>query len=259
MVAGRHVQQERRVGHRAGQWSDAGQTVEWVGVGPGGDAAPLGLDPDQVGPGRRDAHRAQPVRAERRGDQSGGDCRGRATGGTAGRVLQAPRVAGDPERGALGDRPLPQLGSVGLAHDHRAGLLEPAHHLAVLRLGLEAARAAELGRLTGQVGVVLDGHRDPEQRRSLPGGQAAVGPAGLVARRLSPQAAERVQRGLRGLDPLQGQRHQLLGGNLAAGQQLGLAVQPGERQLFAAGDGGAHSARWTSLAALSPERTAPSM
>ena len=44
------------------------------------------------------------------GHEPGGDGGRGAAGGAAGRVLEAPRVARDAERGALGDRPLPELG-----------------------------------------------------------------------------------------------------------------------------------------------------
>ena len=111
-------------------------------------------------------------------------------------MVQAPGVTGLAERRALGDRPLPQLRGRRLAYDHRAGGLDPPHHLGVLLLEVEAPGTAELRGLAGQVGVVLDGHGQPQQRRALALGQPAIGLPRFLQRRLPPQAPERVQRRL---------------------------------------------------------------
>jgi hypothetical protein len=89
-------------------------------------------------------------------------------------VFEAPRVAGDAECRALGERPEPDLGRVGLADDHRAGRLQLRRDLSIGALRLELAGAAERGRLARQVHVVLDRERDAEQRQALSRGEAAL-------------------------------------------------------------------------------------
>ena len=93
-VAGEDVEQQRRVGDVAGQRAVAAEAVEGLGVGPGGDPAALGLEPDQVGPGGGDADRAGAVGADRAGDEPGRDRRGGAAAGAARRVLEAARGCG---------------------------------------------------------------------------------------------------------------------------------------------------------------------
>ena len=96
-VAGEDVEQQRRVGDVAGQRPVAAEAVEGLGVGPGGDAAALGLEADQVGPGGGDADRAGAVGAHRAGDQPGRDRGGGAAAGAARGVLEVPGVAGGAE------------------------------------------------------------------------------------------------------------------------------------------------------------------
>ena len=79
------------------------------------DPPALGLQAEQPAPGRRDADRAGAVGAQRGADEPRRHGRGAAAARAAGRALEIPGVARDAERGALGERPLRQLGHVRLA------------------------------------------------------------------------------------------------------------------------------------------------
>ena len=94
-------------------------------------------------------------------------------------MVTVPGIAGVPEGGTAGQRPLSQLRTVGLAHDDGAGGAQASHQLGVARRGREVARAPERGRLAGHVDVVFHGDRDPEQRQALTGGDPAVGLGGF--------------------------------------------------------------------------------
>jgi hypothetical protein len=50
MVTAQDVEHERGVGDRAGQRAEAGEAVERLAVGPGGDAPALGLDANEIAP-----------------------------------------------------------------------------------------------------------------------------------------------------------------------------------------------------------------
>ena len=167
-VAGRDVEHEGRVGDRACQRAQAGQPSERLGVGPGRDAPTLGLDADEVAPGRWNAHRARSVGADRPRHQPGRHgCRG-AAARAAGRVIQIPWVAGDPEAGSLAERPLADLGRGRLADDHGARPTEPAHDFRVFGDRLEGAGAAEPGLLARDVRVVLDRDGTPRSGARSP-------------------------------------------------------------------------------------------
>ncbi len=79
VVAARRVEQHGRVGDRTGEGAVDGDAVEGLGARPGRDTAALRLDPDQMCPGGRDAHRTGAVGAERGRDEPGGDRGGRTT------------------------------------------------------------------------------------------------------------------------------------------------------------------------------------
>ncbi len=103
MVAAQHVKHQGGVGDGAGQWADAGEAVEGLGIGPGGDAPALGLDADEVAPAGGNAHRAGSVRAETGRDDVRGDSCGRAAAGAPWGVLEAPGIARGTEGLALGE------------------------------------------------------------------------------------------------------------------------------------------------------------
>jgi hypothetical protein len=254
MVAPRRVEQDRGVEHGTRERTDAGQPVERLGVGPGRDPSALGLYSHQIGPGSGDPHGAEAVGSQRRGHEPGRNGRRRPAGRATWRVVEVPRVAGHAERRPLGDRPLPELRRRGLADDHRAGRFQPPHGLGIAGLALERPRAPERGRLAGEVEVVLDRHGRPQERESLAGRAAPIGLIGLDQRRLGAHAPERIQRRLACLDLAQRGLDQLARADLALLEPLELSREA----IRVLGDGGHSSAR-TSLAARSPERTAPSM
>ena len=104
---------------RARQRTVAGDAVERIGVGPRGDAAALGLEADEPGPRRGDAHRTGAVRPDRARDEPGRDRRRRPRARPARRAAEVPRVAGHAEGDRVTGRPLPELRRRRLAHDHR--------------------------------------------------------------------------------------------------------------------------------------------
>lgn len=246
VAAARRVQQQRRVLDGAGQRADTSDALERFGVRPGGEGAALRFDADQMRPGGGDTDRARAVGAERGGDQARGDGGGRTAGGAARGVVEMPGVAGVPEGGALGERPLAQLARVGLADDDRTGCAQPPYHLGVVRLDGELPGAAERGGLARDIHVVLDRHRYAEERQPFPGREPAVGVRGFRLGGLGAQAAEGVDGGRGGGDAVQAAADERGGGGLTAGQRGGLAGEPFRRSP-GTGQGGAALA---ALAAL---------
>jgi hypothetical protein len=114
-----------------------------------------------------------------------------------------PRVAGGAEGLGLGEVPLADLGRVGLADHDRAGRAQAADRLGVARGHPVLAGAAERSAVTGEVDVVLDRHRRPQQRRALAGAEAAIGLVRVGQGLLVADDAEGVERRLRGLDSAQ--------------------------------------------------------
>jgi hypothetical protein len=103
----------------------------------------------------------------------------------------------------FGERPLAELGRVGLPDDHRTGLAQPADHRGI-RFGVgKVARAAERGRLPGEIGVVLHRDRHAQQRRLLARGDPFISGGRLGERGLPAQPPERVQARLGLLDPVE--------------------------------------------------------
>jgi hypothetical protein len=227
-----HLEEEGGVGHGAGQGPVAGQAVEGLGFGPGGDSTPLGLDPHQVGPGRGDPDRPSSVGSEGPGHQAGGH----GHGGTARRptraVGQAPRVPGHPEGLPLREGPLAQLRAVGLAHHDGSRGPEASHHLGVGRRRREVPGTTEGGGLPGHVGVVLDRHRHPEQGKPLAGSESVVGLHCSLPGRVPTDDPEGVQRRLAGIDALQRSLDQVLRPDRPVGQPVGLLLERGERRLW---------------------------
>ena len=137
-----------------------------------------------------------------------------------------------------------QLGDVRLADDHRAGGAQAAHDLGVLARGLAVGVGAVGGDLAGDVGVVLDRDRDAEQRARVAAAAAAVGLVGLDQRALGEHDAEGVERRVEPRDALEAGLGQLARGELAGGDQLGLAREPGEDGVGGHGHGGAGYRAW---------------
>ena len=84
-----------------------------------------------------------------------------------------------------------------------------------------------VGHLTGHVDVVLDRDRHSQQRAHATGPATRVGLVGLEQRAFGEHDAKRVQLRVEPLDPLQVELDQLARGDLARGDQLGLASDPG--------------------------------
>ena len=101
----------------------------------------------------------------------------------------------------------------------------------------------ERGDLARHVAVVLDRHRDAEQRAAVATAAAPVGLVGLDQGTLGDDDAEGVEPRVEPADPLEVELGELTRGQLTCGDQLGLAGEPGE------GDGiggGRHGAEATS-------------
>ena len=79
--------------------------------------------------------------------------------------LGVPRVAGDAPGHRLRERPEPQLGHRGLADDHRAGGAQAADDLRVGGRGDGERVGPPAREVAGDVDLVLDGDRHPQQRR----------------------------------------------------------------------------------------------
>ena len=231
-----HVEEQRGVRDGAGERAVDGEAVEGLAPRVRRQPAALGLDPDEVGPRGRDADRAGAVGPEPGGHETRGHGGRRTPAGPARGPVPGPGVAGVAGVRRSGQRPLAELGGVRLADDDRAGLLEASDDLGVLRRRREVARAAEGGRVTGQVGVVLDAQRDAEQWSVLAAGARVVGlgrgPAGVV----DGDDAERVERALGGLDGGQGLLGELLARDVTApecgelpGQRVHSVIVPGSR------------------------------
>ncbi len=212
------VEQEGGVDDAAGQWPEAGEAVEGLGLGQGRDPSPLRLQPDKPGPGGGDPDRARPVGPDRGGYQAGGDGRGGTTARAAGSVGHAPWVPGRAEGGPLGERPLADLGRVGLADHDRPRLAQAPHDLGVALGGRAGPTTAEPGRVSGEVDVFLDRDRDAKERRPLALGDPAVRGLRLLQRLLGADHPERIQVALGGFGPSQRVLDQLARGHATRGQ-----------------------------------------
>jgi hypothetical protein len=81
----------------------------------------------------------------------------------------------------------------------------------------------ERGDLAGDVDVVLDGDGDTEQGALSPSSSSCVGLVGLEQRSFGEHHPECVQLSVEAVDPLQVELDELTRGDLAGGDQLGLA------------------------------------
>ena len=143
-----------------------GEPVEGLRVGPGGDPAALRLQADQAAPGGGDADRAGAVGAHRPGDEP-------AATAAAAPPLEPPGAWPS----CQGLRVAPKVGDSVKCHWPTSGAWVLPTMIAPPRAGGGPARrpsgspdlaaAAERGRVAGEVDVVLDRHRHPEQRRPL--------------------------------------------------------------------------------------------
>ena len=222
------VEQQRRVVDRARERADAGEAVEGLGVGPGGDAAALGLEADEVRPGGGDADRAGAVGAHRAGHEAGGDRGGRAARGAAracGRAYHGLRVA--PKAGPSVNGHWPNSGELVLptmtapaARRRRATSPSPscaAKSPAQPKAVVSPARSMSSLIATGT----------PSSGARSPGRAAAVGLGGLGAGGVGAHAAEGVEGRLGGVDARQRGVDELGAGGHTGGQEVGVGAQAG--------------------------------
>ncbi len=178
------VEQKGGVGDAAGQRPEAGQAVKGLRFRPGRDPAALGLEADESGPGGRDPDRPAPS------EPIAPATRPAATAAAAPpleppgvwSVLQGLRLAPNAALSVKGHWPTSGAWVLPIttAPASRSRRTTSASRSA----GGWRPAAAELRRLAGQVDVVLDRHRDAEQRRAVAAREAAVGLLGLGDRLL---------------------------------------------------------------------------
>ena len=228
------VEEQRRVAHPTRDRPVHGEpvpAVQLLGVGRERDAVALRLDAEQTAEAGGDADRAEAVGAERGPHQAGGDGGTRTSRGAAGGVLEVPGVAGDAERRRLGERPQRQLGHVGLAEDHAPASRRRRTTSWSALAGRSAAPVPEGGDLAGDVGVVLDRDRHPQQRALSAGAPPRVGLVGFQQRAFGEHSLVGVQLLVVALDPVEVELHELARGDLPGGDQLCLAGDPGEGEV----------------------------
>jgi hypothetical protein len=130
----------------------------------------------------------------------------------------------------LRERPLAELGHVGLADDHRTCFAQAANGLAVGGGWCAVGPSAERGDGAGDVQLLLDGDRHTVQRTaSVLGCGVARGCLGQCI--VGEEGCEGVEATVVTLDPLQRRRDQLDGGEVAAAERRGLAGHAGEEDV----------------------------
>jgi len=173
-----------------------------------------------------------PVGAGGQADDPGGDRAGRPARRAAGGVLGVPRVAGRAVGEGLGERPQAAVGHLRVADDHRPRRAQLRDGRGVHRRRRELRAPATGGDLAGDVGVVLDRDRHPEQRRAFPGGEPGLRPFGRLPRGGGVELAEQVQPGVDLTRAAQHRLEQLGRRDGAVAQRLRLRVGTRPQQLF---------------------------
>ena len=168
LVAREHVEQLGGLGDRVGEHAVLHEEVVAL-LGTARDPPAGGLQADEPAARGRDPDRPAAVAAvgERHHARRHGG-RG-AAGRAARRALGVPGVAGRPEAARLGHRQDPELGQVGLADDHEAGLAQPPDHERVVPRNevAEDVGAERVGHAGDRRGV-LDRDRHPRERPLVP-------------------------------------------------------------------------------------------
>ncbi len=230
-------QEERRVRDPPRQRSDHAQAVPHLALGPERDAVALGLEPEQAAERGGNADRAAAVGAQ------GGADHAAATAAPA-PPLEPPGVwssdqglrvapkASDSVNGKIvssGTCVLPMT---------MAPASRRARTTSASRSRGPAVRQRAPGRdLPGDVGVVLDRHRDAEQRAPIAGAAAPVGLVGLHQGAVGEHDAEGVDLGIRLPDALERRLDELARGDLAGGHEARLLGGAGVAEV-----GGVHGA-----------------
>ncbi|GCB95722.1 hypothetical protein SALB_08529 [Streptomyces noursei] len=175
------VEQHRAVAHRAADAALHGQAVEHlVEVGPPGDPAAGGLQPEEAVVRGGDADRAGGVGGVRERDHPGGDGRARSPAGSARAPLRVPGVAGGAVQDGFRRVAVGHLRCRGAPERHEAGAAEAPHQGGVGSGDVAGGEAAAQFRAPAGHGDpdVLDQERDSGQRCAAGGGRV-VGRPGL--------------------------------------------------------------------------------
>ena len=180
----------------------------------------------------RDPDRAAAVAGRGDRDHPGGNRRRAAAARPAGTALQVPGVAGDAVGGRLGEAADRQLRHQGQPDDDRARLAQPPHHLRVVGGGLGEAVGPVRVDLAGDVDLVLDRDRHPEQGPLLAGLQPCFGLLGFEQRLLGEHLAKCVQLRVEAGDSVEAQLDQLGRGDLPRPQHLRLPRRAGEGDIL---------------------------
>ena len=178
----------------------------------------MGEDPAEMG---RHAQRAADIGPERERTKARGERGRRAARRAPGGSPKIVRIVGDPVDGVVGLPVVEPEGHVGLAEDHRAGSLDAAHDQRILRGPVVARfRIAPGGRSAGEIEALLDRHGHAEQRAALAARQPHIGLRSFDQRNLVGLRAHRIERGVRGFDPLNRVAREFDGGGLPRSQRL---------------------------------------
>ena len=150
---------------------------------------------------RRRPQRAADVRAELQRHEASGERRRRTARRAARGAAEIPRIVG----GAVDlvvALPIAEIDRhIGLAEDDRAGRLQPLHRERIgVRPPILEFRMPPGGRQAGDVELLLDGHRQPEQRAPLAARKRGVGGIGGSARPVEIAHDDRVDLWIERLD-----------------------------------------------------------
>jgi hypothetical protein len=135
-------------------------------------------------------------------------------------VIEVVGIAGDAVRLGLGESVDRQLGEGRRRDRHHAGTTDAGDELGVSRRRSRDGTAAVGGDVSGQVELVLDGDRHPEQRAVVSIGAALVGLGRCVECLVGEQLHDGVQACILALDGGEG-RHRELAGGQGTGSQHG--------------------------------------
>jgi hypothetical protein len=201
-------------------------------VRPARDPPAARLEPDEAAAGRRDPDRAAAVAAVRDRHHAGRHRGGRAAGRAARRAIEVPGVARRAKAARLGDRHDPELRRAGLADDHEAGVLQPAHDERVVVGCVVAVEVGTIGHPQpgDRSGEVLDPDRHARKRTLVAGPDPIGGSEGT----LGVHQREGVDAFVERLDARERRLHQLARRHFAATDQRRQLGGGAEEQLLRA-------------------------
>ena len=228
---GERVEHDPGVQHGARERAEDDPVAAVAVVWCAGHAAALRLEAEQARAGGGDADRPRAVGGERGRHDPGCDRGGGSAAGPAGGPARVPRVAGDAPGHRFRERPEPQLGHRGLADDHRAGGAEATDDLGIGRRGDGERIGSPAREVAGDVDLVLDGDRHPQQRPVLACRSPAVGLVGRRQCAVGEDDAERVELRIERRDPGERETGQVARRDVASAHELDLACDPCECRL----------------------------